>query len=50
MKKNNITILLSIALFTITCKGDQPKPGEPITPQDVYTKDEPGNWAGANHE
>jgi len=48
--KKQVIPLLFLVLFAITCKGDQPKPGEPVTPQDVYTKDEPGNWAGKENE
>ena len=49
MKQKTI-FLLTIALFALYCKGEQNKPGEPITPQDVYTKDDPGNWAGKENE
>jgi len=44
-------LLLSIALAAITCKGSTTsQPGEPITPQAIYTKDDPGNWAGKEIE
>jgi len=42
--KQKTLFLLSLALFALTCKESrQSKPGELITPQAVYTKDDPGN-------
>jgi len=49
-KKQNLLIFF-IVLLIFTCKeSGQSKPGEPITPQAVYTKDNPGNWAGKENE